>query len=266
MLLQISPSDQHAFQERLTEMHFQRGRVFKGRLDWAVNVRNGQEFDEYDGLGPTYLLYVGHDGIMKGSIRLLPTSSTNMLCDTFPQLLSGNPAPNSPQIWESSRFCVETENDEKGKNKLSRGCIELFAGMVEFGLSRGLTSIATVTDIRVERILKIAGWEVSRIGEAQKVGNTDAVALDMPCTMKNLISIRKKSGFLQPVLWTLPTGHQTAPQMETLGEAQNIHGAITFLRKQAEELGLHDVANQLGAAQGGIHNAMLHNASPVGHG
>ena len=259
MLLEIAPSDQLAFKNRLTEMHFLRGRVFKDRLEWAVTLKNGQEFDEYDGEGPTYLLYIGSDGVMKGSIRLLPTTGTNMLRDTFSQLLDGKKAPQSPVIWESSRFCLDKNlNDEMGDNRLSRGCVELFAGMIEFGIARGLSSIVTVTDVLIERILKRAGWEVSRIGSVHPIGNSKAVALDMPCTMENLQRIRAKSGFYEPVLWRLPTSYQPQPhtQAETFGEAQNIHASLTFLRRQAEELGLNDLAHKLSTAQQSITNTI----------
>lgn len=261
MLIQITPSEHHIFTKKLDQMHLHRGRVFKDRLEWEVRVKDGRERDQYDDLDPTYLLYIAPNGELKGSIRLLPTTNTNMLRDTFPQLLDGKPAPQGNQYWESSRFCVETKGDAKTNVKLSLGCVELFAGMIEFGLARGLSSIITVTDILVERILRRAGWEVSRIGKPHKIGNTIAVALDMPCTMDNLQRIRDKSGIIEPVLWVLPTGSQTMPSADTLGETQNTYAALTFIKKQLEELGHHSAANQIEAAQNGLNKAMLKQAN-----
>ncbi|WP_245261463.1 acyl-homoserine-lactone synthase [Mesorhizobium sp. L103C131B0] len=37
--------------------------------------------------------------------------------------------------------------------------------MIEFGLSRCLSQIVTVTDLRMERILRRAGWPLVRVGD-----------------------------------------------------------------------------------------------------
>lgn len=52
----------------------------------------------------------------------------------------------------------------------------LFAGMIEFGLSRRLSQIVTVTDLRMERVLRRAGWPLAGIGEPHTIGATGAVA------------------------------------------------------------------------------------------
>ncbi|WP_352713480.1 acyl-homoserine-lactone synthase [Mesorhizobium sp. M0586] len=41
---------------------------------------------------------------------------------------------------------------------------------MKFGLSRRLSRIATVTDLRMERILRRAGWPLERIGEPHTIG------------------------------------------------------------------------------------------------
>jgi len=261
MLLQISPAEYHAFKGRLDEMHQQRGRVFRDRLDWNVNVVDGREYDEYDALNPTYLLYIGHDGALRGSVRMLPTTGQYMLKDTFPQLLGDNEAPQNTVMWESSRFCVETEGDPKTQNNLSAGCIQLFEGLIEFGLSKGLTSIVTVTDVLIERIIRRVGWSVTRIGEVKSIGTSKAVALDLSVDLQSLQNIRNYSGLYEPVLWTLPTGPQTAPQLQTLGEAQNIYSSLTYLRQRAEEIGLPEIATHISSVQGTVTNAMMSQAN-----
>jgi acyl homoserine lactone synthase len=113
------------------------------------------------------------DGRVQGCVRLLPTKGPTMLRDTFPALLNGQPMPMSPQIWESSRFAIDARLDTpKGEHGIACATYELFAGMVEFGLSRHLSDIVTVTDARMERILRRAGWPLRRIGAPSKIGNT----------------------------------------------------------------------------------------------
>jgi acyl homoserine lactone synthase len=171
-------------------MHRLRGRVFKERLDWDVSVTGGLEFDRYDTFKPTYLLALEQREVV-GCVRLLPTTGRNMLADTFPVLLDGHAAPNAPRIWESSRFCVDTKNvTATAENGLRETTYLLFAAMIEWGQQLHLQAIATVTDLRMERILRRAGWHLDRLGEPRQIGATKAVAGLLPITNDALGAIR----------------------------------------------------------------------------
>jgi N-acyl-L-homoserine lactone synthetase len=163
-------------------MHRLRGRVFKERLDWDVSVS--------DTFKPTYLLAVEQDEVV-GCVRLLPTTGRNMLADTFPVLLDGHAAPKATRIWESSRFCVDTKSGAaSAENGLREATLLLFAAMIEWGQQRDLQAIATVTDLRMERILRRAGWHLDRLGEPRQIGATKAVAGLLPITDDALGAIR----------------------------------------------------------------------------
>ncbi|MDA9405925.1 MULTISPECIES: acyl-homoserine-lactone synthase [unclassified Bradyrhizobium] len=171
-------------------MHRLRGRVFKERLDWEVSVSDGLEIDQYDAFNPTYLLALEQDDVI-GCVRLLPTTGCNMLADTFPMLLDGNAAPNTSRIWESSRFCVDTKLAEAtAENGLRKATFLLLAAMIEWGLQHHLRAIATVTDLRMERILRRAGWHLDRLGAPRQIGVTKAVAGLLPITEDALGAIR----------------------------------------------------------------------------
>ena len=171
-------------------MHRLRGRVFKERLNWDVSVSDGLEIDLYDTFKPTYLLAVEQDEVV-GCVRLLPTTGRNMLADTFPVLLDGHAAPKATRIWESSRFCVDTKNvAASAENGLREATFLLFAAMIEWGQQRDLQAIATVTDLRMERILRRAGWHLDRLGEPRQIGATKAVAGLLPITDDALGAIR----------------------------------------------------------------------------
>ncbi|MCP3468132.1 acyl-homoserine-lactone synthase [Bradyrhizobium sp. CCGUVB23] len=172
-------------------MHRLRRRVFSERLDWDVSVSNGLEIDQYDALAPTYLLVVDQRSVV-GCVRLLPTTGRNMLANTFPVLLDVRHAPNSPTIWESSRFCVDTQSLESPTtNGLRSATFLLFAAMIEWGLQHDLRAIATVTDLRMERILRRAGWHLDRLGSPQQIGSTKAVAGLLPVTEAALRAVQE---------------------------------------------------------------------------
>ncbi|UPK16023.1 GNAT family N-acetyltransferase (plasmid) [Bradyrhizobium sp. 155] len=170
-------------------MHRLRGRVFKERLDWDVSVAGGLEIDQYDSFKPTYLLALEQQVV--GCVRLLPTTGRNMLADTFPVLLDGHAAPNAASIWESSRFCVDTKNvAATAGNGLREATYLLFAAMIEWGQQLDLQAIATVTDLRMERILRRAGWHLERLGTPHQIGATQAVAGLLSVTDNALGAIR----------------------------------------------------------------------------
>jgi acyl homoserine lactone synthase len=171
-------------------MHRLRGRVFKDRLGWDVSVSDGLEIDQYDTFKPTYLLAL-EQNVVVGCVRLLPTTGRNMLADTFPVLLDGSPAPKATTIWESSRFCVDTESAAAtAENGLRKATFLLFAAMIEWGQQHNLQAIATVTDLRMERILRRAGWRLDRLGTPRQIGTTNAVAGLLPIGEEALGAIR----------------------------------------------------------------------------
>src|SRR6266851_968696 len=100
-MMQIITSSYYGhFIDDLAEMHRLRFRVFKNRLDWDVEISGDMEVDEFDALHPAYLLQRADDGRIQGCVRLLPSTGSTMLRDTFPVLLDGACAPASPTIWE----------------------------------------------------------------------------------------------------------------------------------------------------------------------
>jgi acyl homoserine lactone synthase len=186
----------------LSEMHRLRCRVFKERLSWDVQTSGEMEIDEFDALHPAYLIQRASDNRLQGCVRLLPSTGPTMLRDTFPILLDGAPAPASAGIWESSRFALDLQPGmPKTTHGLATATYELFAGMIEFGLSRQLTEIVTVTDARMERILRRAGWPLRRIGKPRSLGSTLAVAGYLETSFESLACIRDAGGLQGPVLW-----------------------------------------------------------------
>ena len=201
MISVIEPHDAGMFALELRSMHQLRGRVFSGRLGWEVVVTEGLEVDRYDTLGPVHLVHLGADGDVDGCARLLPTTGPTMIGDTFPVLLGGQSLRRGPTVWESSRFAVDTETAAaREPGGLARVTFELIAAEYEFALARGIEEIVTVTDIRMERILRRAGCAWERIAPPQRIGVTSAVAGYIAMHESDLAAIRANGGLEGPVL------------------------------------------------------------------
>lgn len=178
----------------LYEMHRLRKSVFKDRLDWSVVVSGELEIDEYDALSPVHILSVGPTGKVRGCVRLLPSTGPYMLRDTFPELLDGNPPPVGARIWEASRFAVDAAACRNGNGLADTTC-ELLAAVLRFCLANGIDTIACVVDLRMERILRRAGWMVTRLGTPRRIGNTVALAGRLAVDPVVLASIEGQTGY-----------------------------------------------------------------------
>lgn len=123
-----------------------------------------------------------------------------MLNEAFPALLANGPIAGSADIWESSRFALDVHADAP-KAALAAPTYELFAGMVEFGLAHRLVKILTVTDVRMERILRRAQWPLERLSAPRAIGNTMAVAGYLEVSKDALMRLRSLGGLKGPALW-----------------------------------------------------------------
>nr|AFU93067.1 AHL synthetase-like protein [Ensifer adhaerens] len=159
----------------LDQMFALRAKVFDERLGWQVAARGGQERDQFDDLDPVYILAVSAKNEVSGCARLLPAMGQTMLCPCSRTRLGAGVHPHARMI-ESSRFCVDTTTQRKGRDGLHHITRLMFAGILEWCLSRGHTQVVTVTDLAIERILGRAGWLLRRLGPPQRVGRTRALA------------------------------------------------------------------------------------------
>lgn len=85
---------------------------------------------------------------------------------------------------------------------ISKATYEFFAGVIEFGLSRGLTDIVTVTDVRMERILRRATWPLRRVGQPKAFARSLAVAGYLEVSSDSLGRVRAAGQLRGPALWS----------------------------------------------------------------
>jgi acyl homoserine lactone synthase len=182
----------------LYQMHRIRKVVFKDRLGWDVTVRGEFEIDEYDALGPSYLLSVDGHGTLNGCVRLLPTTGPNMLRDIFPSFVTKGAVPRSERVWEASRFAVgQNATTAAAEAGVSQTTYDLLIGVLKFGLSKDINTIACVVDVRMERILRRVGWQLGRLGPAHRIGNTIAMAGQLDVSAQILRALEARAGRTQ---------------------------------------------------------------------
>lgn len=174
--------------EHINEMYRLRARVFSGRLGWDVSTTDGMEIDRFDALDPYYMLIQDETGRVRGCWRLMPTDGPNMLRDTFPQLLHGAAAPAARNIWELSRFVVDTDGEEKGFGFTDLTIQVLQTAMI-FAQRMGITRYVTVTTTPIERLLRRTGVEMYRLGAPLQIGVERTVAIDWVVSPQTLAAL-----------------------------------------------------------------------------
>ena len=178
-----------------------RAEIFHNRLGWQVSVSDGWEQDQFDQHNPLYALSVDENGELQGALRLLPTTGPHMLRDVFSELLDEDEPIVSPRIWESTRFCVSpTAAAIRSDNRLNYVTGELLAAIVEIGQQAGLTTVVSVYDARMRRILRLAGCQADEIGTPKKIGAVNTYAGLFAIDDAMLVRIREAAGITGSVL------------------------------------------------------------------
>jgi len=144
-----------------------RHKVFVERLGWQLQTFNYAEQDQFDRFDTVYVISRDERGNISGCARLLPTTQPYLLGDVFPQLLNGMPPPNSPDVWELSRFAAV---DFNAKTSCALGqfsspiTVTLLQEAIAYAASQGAKRVITVSPVGVERLLKRTGFHSHRAG------------------------------------------------------------------------------------------------------
>jgi N-acyl-L-homoserine lactone synthetase len=202
MIIIIDALNKHTFGHVLEEMHKLRARVFQDRLGWDVSVKNDMERDLFDDLNPAHVVCLDEDGDVVGCMRLLQTTGPHMLSDVFYDILDGEPPLRSAQIWEATRFCVDTQKLKGGKtrNSISYVTSEVMIGAFEYALKAGVLDAIAVIDPVMSRVLKRSGnAPYDYLGSAKPMGKVTAMAALMDCSDTRISGIRAFSGITHDV-------------------------------------------------------------------
>ena len=174
--------------------------VFHSRLGWQVTIQDGREHDWFDVLGPYYVVAHDHGNPRRsvGCCRLLPTTGPNMLRDVFPFLADGATIPVQPDVWEISRFAVDSAHS-CGAFGFGDVPAAMLRAVVEFAVRRRATALVGVTSAPLERMLRHLGFKVERLGRPRRIGNVMSLAFRLPlddavvravCAAEGSVSLR----------------------------------------------------------------------------
>ncbi|MBN2629679.1 MAG: autoinducer synthase [Rhodobacteraceae bacterium] len=203
MIIVVDALNKDRFGDLLDEMFQLRARVFGDRLGWEVEIINGREIDQFDRLDPAYVIGLDDDGHVVSCVRALQTTGPHMLSDVFQVLLDGEPPLRSATLWESTRFCVDTERlcrDGNTMKAVSMATCELMIGSLEYARRSGISDIITVIDPVVNRVLKRSdNAPYDYVGSTKQMGKVPAMAALLDCTEERINRVRAFAGITHDV-------------------------------------------------------------------
>ncbi len=202
MIIVVDGLNRHQFSDVVDEMFELRARVFGDRLGWDVKIEDGKEIDEFDHLDPAYVIGLDDGGNVVAAVRALQTTGPHMLSDVFSAILDGEPPIRSATMWESTRFCVDTQrlNRGKDKNSVSYATCELMIGSLEYAKNAGIQDIITVIDPIMDRVLKRSNCApYDYVGKTVPMGKVSALAALLDCTDERIDAIRDFAGITTDV-------------------------------------------------------------------
>ncbi|MEI6099086.1 MAG: acyl-homoserine-lactone synthase [Alphaproteobacteria bacterium] len=202
MIIVIDALNRDRFGDLIDEMFRLRARVFGDRLGWEVDIKAGKEIDKFDHMDPAYVIGIDEDGHVVSCVRALQTTGPHMLADVFQAILEGEPPLRSANVWESTRFCVDTQRLAKGgvSNAISRATCELMIGSLEFARQSGITDIVTVIDPIMDRVLKRSdNAPYGYLGSTKPMGKVHALAALLDCSEERIARVRAFAGITEDV-------------------------------------------------------------------
>lgn len=197
MIIVIDGLNRQRYTRLLDEMFELRARVFGQRLGWDVVIQDGREIDQYDALDPAYVIGVNDENRVVSCVRALQTTGPHMLSDVFSSILDGQPPLRSATLWESTRFCVDTEVLDRGnsRNSVSYATCELMAASLKYAQQSGITDIVTVIDPVMNRVLKRSDCApYGYVGKTTPMGKVSAMAALLDCSDERIERIRRFAG------------------------------------------------------------------------
>lgn len=197
MIIVVDALNRERFADLVDDMFRLRARVFAGRLGWEVDVRDGKEIDRFDDLDPAYIIGLDDEGHVVACARVLQTTGPHMLSDVFHDILEGEPPMRSVKLWESTRFCVDTERLGRGRgpNTVSHATYELMIGTLEYARDSGISDIITVIDPVMDRLLKRSNnAPYGYVGSTKPMGKVSALAALLDCTDDRIGRLRDFAG------------------------------------------------------------------------
>lgn len=141
MIEGFSLKSAHLFGDALASQARLRHRAFVERRGLIHSSYDGMEYDEFDTPAAVYLVWRDAALVVRGLIRVSPTTMPYMLKSYWPFLCQDRDLPQSFDVWEMTRVCVDHKFEPEFRKRIIP---ELLCALEEFCLGNGIKTIVGV--------------------------------------------------------------------------------------------------------------------------
>lgn len=199
----------HLFGDAIASQFRLRYRIFIERCGWQLSSWQGMEFDQFDTPATTYFIWRDHLGEARGIARIAPTALPYMIETLWAELVTAEPLPRDPVVWEGSRIGIDDEIQGELRRRI---LAEIFCAYLEFGLENGIERFLVLMPVSfLKRFVAKVGWPPHILGPSRRIGHAHVAVASMRVSSRILDTVRTSMGVEGPVLRTAPAPrHQMA--------------------------------------------------------
>lgn len=202
MIHAVSLKNQHLYGRQLDQMFRMRHAFYVEGHGWAgLTSKDGRETDEFDGENTVYLMSLDPFGDVAASVRLNPTTGPTLLAKFADH--SDEALPSTESAWDISRWIAAPRHRRADNPRWpSNHQRELMIGILEFCLSRGLTHLVMLSELRLAERISAYGWPLRYLGAPREYeeGKGVAVAAEIEVGQHVLTLTRAKTGVMRAIL------------------------------------------------------------------
>lgn len=166
---------------------------------WALPSYQGMEYDQFDTPAATYLVWEDPDGVVRGSVRAVPTDRPYMIKALWPQLIENRPLPESLSVWEATRFCLDSSLPKDLRKTIKQ---ELVLAFLEFGLNNDIKEMIGIMPPKFwQSVFVDSGWPIEYLGQQLDLGKDGIIiAGSMSISLQVLEKVRETTGIRHSVI------------------------------------------------------------------
>lgn len=178
-----------------------RKQVFADTLNWDVPVHGDLEYDIYDTMGASYLIWSSADrGTVYGMVRMMTTTGPTLLHDVFHATHAANPALIADDIWEGTRMCIDEAAIARDLGiDAARAFNLLFLALAEAADAMGIKRLVSNFEACMSRVYRRAGLSYDLHGKADGYGAKPVFCASFAVSQPVIAAMRAKIGVDLPL-------------------------------------------------------------------
>jgi N-acyl-L-homoserine lactone synthetase len=191
------------YADQIAAMHRMRRETFIVARGWALEERDGGEYDRGDDEQALYFMMLDEDGGLQVSIRVRPVLDWSILIDEMPACVEGDAeALRRPDVWEMARHLASGQGRSVGEAR--RRAAEFRIAMLEAARARGVTRIVGSVDVGLLAHGVRSWFDLKPLGlpVVYPEGGA-AVGYEIPVTDDLIHRLRRANGLLTPAVFEL---------------------------------------------------------------